>query len=161
MKRLSTLMAVCVVLVATPRGRSESVSSPVDRQKVLATAEALLANRPTALPAGANDPFHSTPFAEATGAIVHDSAQANDQASRRGHRSDKDLLAAIAVTLKPNGFFILDGESTLIFGQKRVKAGSPMTITFEGAEYTLEIVSVDRTSFTLRYNREEYTRPIK
>ncbi len=155
------MIAVCAVLAATPRGRSESVSTPADRQKTLATAETLLANHPTALPAGANDPFHSTAFAEATGAVVHDPAQAGDPASHRGRRNDKELLAAIAATLKPNGFFILGGEPTLIFGQKRVKAGSPMTITFEGADYTLEIVSVDRTSFTLRFNREEYTRPIK
>jgi hypothetical protein len=154
-------MTVGAVLLAAPHGRGESVSNPADRQKTLAIAETLLANRPTALPASANDPFHSVAFAEATGTSVHDATQTNDSASHHGHRSDKDLLAAIAVTLKPNGFFIFDGEPTLIFGQKRVKAGSPMTITFEGADYTLEIVSVDRTSFTLRLNREEYTRPIK
>ena len=34
-------------------------------------------------------------------------------------------------------------------------------ITFEGNQYTLEITSIDRTNFTLRLNREEFTRTIK
>jgi len=49
----------------------------------------------------------------------------------------------------------------LVFGQKRVKAGGLLTITFEGNEYTLEIVSIAPPNFTLRLNREEFTRPIK
>jgi hypothetical protein len=48
-----------------------------------------------------------------------------------------------------------------VFGQKRVKAGGFLTITFEGNEYTLEIASIERPNFTLRLNREEFTRPIK
>ncbi len=78
-----------------------------------------------------------------------------------GPRSGRDLLQAIGVSLKPSGFFVLGGEPTLVFGQKRVKAGGLLTITFEGSEYTLEIVSINQPNFTLRLNREEFTRPIK
>jgi hypothetical protein len=70
-------------------------------------------------------------------------------------------LQAIGASLKPSGSVTLGGEPTLIFGEKRVKAGGFLTITFEGSEYTLEIVSIDRPNFTLRLNREEFTRPIK
>ena len=76
-------------------------------------------------------------------------------------RSERQILQAIATSLKPTGNFIVSGEHTLIFGQKRVKAGGFLTITFEGTEYTLEITAIERTSFTLRLNREEFTRPIK
>jgi hypothetical protein len=78
-----------------------------------------------------------------------------------GPRSDREILAAIAVNLRPSGNFVLGGQQTLIFGQKRVKAGMPLTINFEGTEYTLEITAIDRANFTLRLNREEITRPIK
>jgi ribosomal 50S subunit-recycling heat shock protein len=76
-------------------------------------------------------------------------------------KTDRDIVRAIASSLKPTGNFILAGQPTLVFGQKRVKAGSLLTITFEGTEYTLEITAIERTSFTLRLNREEFTRPIK
>ncbi len=36
-----------------------------------------------------------------------------------------------------------------------------MTLTVERVEYTLEIVSVTPPNFTLRLNREQFTRPIK
>jgi hypothetical protein len=80
---------------------------------------------------------------------------------KTGPRNDRDVLNAIAAELKPTGFFVIGGKETLIFGQKRVKAGTPMTINFEGIEYTIEITAIDRTSFTLRLNREELSRPIK
>jgi len=72
-----------------------------------------------------------------------------------------ELLQAIATSLKPSGYIVLGGQPSISFGQKRVKAGGVLTITFEGNQYTLEIVSIDRTNFTLRLNREEFTRTIK
>jgi len=86
---------------------------------------------------------------------------AASEAPKAGPRSDHEILEAIGAQLKPTGNFNLNGQQTLIFGQKRVKAGMPMTINFEGTEYTIEITAIDRTSFTLRLNREELTRPIK
>jgi hypothetical protein len=78
-----------------------------------------------------------------------------------GPRGDRELLEAIAKSLKPSGYIVLGGQASLSFGQKRVKAGGILTITFEGSQYTLEITSIDRTNFTLRLNREEFTRTIK
>ena len=78
-----------------------------------------------------------------------------------GPRNPRELLRTIAAGLKPSGVVVVGGEPTLVFGQKRVKAGGVLTITFEGAEYTLEIVSVFHPNFTIRLNREEFTRPIK
>jgi len=152
-------MLIAAASLAVGSLKSQQVTNPGDRQRSLAVAETLVAIRPAALPANALDPFHSAAFAEATGAVRPDQLSGGD--SHQAHRSDRDRLAAIAATLKPNGYFVMGGEPVLLFGQKRVKAGSPMTITFEGSEYTIEIVAVDRTSFTLRLNREEYTRPIK
>jgi hypothetical protein len=78
-----------------------------------------------------------------------------------GPRGDRELVEAIAKSLKPSGYIVLGGQASLSFGQKRVKAGGILTITFEGSQYTLEITSIDRTNFTLRLNREEFTRTIK
>ena len=105
------------------------------------------------------DPFHSSAFSE-----MISGPKANPTAAVAlgvSPRSEREILQAIATSLKPSGNFILSGQPTLVFGQKRVKAGGLLTITFEGTEYTLEITAIERTSFTLRLNREEFTRPIK
>ncbi|MEO6994882.1 MAG: hypothetical protein ABI273_14840 [Lacunisphaera sp.] len=131
------------------------VLAPAKRQEVLNKAKKLLAPREV-VPA-AVDPFHSEKFAE----IIAGPRAPVAAAVMVAPKSDRDILQGIAANLKPSGNFVMDGVSTLLFGQKRVKAGEHLTITFEGTEYTLEIAAIERTSFTLRLNREEFTRPIK
>lgn len=135
------------------------VLSPVARKEALAKAEALLSQKPLGLPADAIDPFHSEAFAEATGHVVH--ANNDSGTPKPGPKSERDILVGIASGLKPTGNFVIAGQPTLFFGQKRVKPGTTLTINFEGAEYIVEITAIDHTSFSLRLNREEYTRPIK
>jgi hypothetical protein len=149
----------------------EGVVNPARRQEVLDVSKGLLA--PKNLPAVGKDPFHSEAYAESIAGgtrgtetpspATGESTATTKVAAPAGPRSAHELLQAIATSpsLKPSGYFVLGGQPTLVFGQKRVKAGSFLTITFEGAEYTLEIVSIDRPNFTLRLNREEFTRPIK
>ncbi len=105
------------------------------------------------VPASVADPFHSEAFGD---------AKAPDKPGTPISIAPKiPVLEAIAQRLKPSGYFVLGGQPTLVFGEKRVKAGGFLTITFEGTEYTLEITAIDRANFTLRLNREEFTRPIK
>lgn len=134
------------------------------RAEALAAAQAIVQPRDPSLPAGLANPFFSEAFAAAAGmaaaapAGVDDSAAA---ASKSGPRSPRDLLAAISDALRPSGYIVMGGVPSLSFGQKRVKAGEPLTITFEGTEYTVEIAAIDRTHFTVRLGNETYTRPIK
>ena len=140
------------------------VQSPTKRQEVVDKAKKLLATRE--IPAAAADPFHSEAFNEIVagvgrGPAVTTSSGEAEPAKQAGPRTGRDQLKAIAEGLKPSGYIVLSGQPTLLFGQKRVKAGGFVTITFEGTEYTVEITSIDRPNFTLRLNREEFTRPIK
>jgi hypothetical protein len=138
------------------------VANPTKRHESLESAKALLTGQTVSLPANLVNPFNPPAFAEVTGARVpNPGAVENPAAHPAGPRSDRDILQAIASGLKPTGFFVLSGQPTLVFGQKRVKAGGYVTITFEGTEYTLEITVIERPNFTLRLNREEFTRPIK
>ena len=136
----------------------EDVIAPIKRQEVLDQAKKLLVMRNVA-PVTV-DPFHSERFSEMVAGPSHVAATPT-VAVVVAPRTEKEILQAIALSLKPTGNFVLSGEPTLVFGQKRVKGGGLMTITFEGKEYTLEITAIERTSFTLRLNREEFTRPIK
>lgn len=149
------------------------VVAPPKRTESLATAQKLLATRDAAAPAGLADPFHSEAFANT--AATSGTAAAGSQVpggpigsgaagatTRPGApRGTRDLLQAIGDALRPSGYIVMGGSPSLSFGQKRVKPGGTLTITFEGVEYTLEVTAIDRTNFTLRLNNEEYTRPIK
>lgn len=164
------LLLLLVALAAAAHAQAQSaVPLPAKRQDLLAGVTAMLARKDAPLDAALPNPFFSTPFAEALGQSVEPApadASASSPATAAvtkpaGPRGDRDLLAAIAASLKPSGYIVLGGQPSLSFGQKRVKPGGLLKITFEGAEYTLEITAIDRANFTLRLNREEFTRPIK
>lgn len=158
-------LACLVGLLAGPRllADVEAIIAPAKRLEVLDRARQLFATKEImATPA---NPFFSETFNEVRlggGQTQGDPSVATaTPAAPAGPKSSRDLLQAIATSLKPSGYYVFGGEPTLVFGQKRVKAGGLLTINFEGKEYTLEVTTLDRTHFTLRLNREEFTRPIK
>jgi hypothetical protein len=138
--------------------RAADVSIPAKRQEALNSGKTLLA--PGEATVSVKDPFHSEAFIEI---LLGSRSQGSSETPvvRPQVRTDRDILQAIAANLKPSGYFVLGGQPTLVFGQKRVKAGGSLVIPFEGTDYTLEVVSIERPNFTLRLNREEFTRPIK
>lgn len=158
------LSRLAFVLVAACAARGEDVVNPAKRQASLAAAKEALAMRESA--PIAKDPFHSEAYAEALAASTGRAAASTGAetavagAATTGPRSNRDVLQTIAMTLKPR-YMEVGGKPILFFGQKRVNPGGSLTINFEGSEYTLEIVSIDKPNFTLRLNREEFTRPIK
>jgi hypothetical protein len=169
MKTSRLLLGICALfLTGGTLASAQAVLAPAKRQQSLDRGKALVTLRevvPTAV-----DPFYPAAFKETVASMgraaggptppVNDSGPAVP-ATPTGPRNDRELLQAIATSLKPSGYIVLNNEPSLSFGQKRVKAGGTMTINFEGNQYTLEVVSIDRTNFTLRLNREEFTRTIK
>jgi hypothetical protein len=158
------LLLALVAAGAIHAAEGEAVINSTKRQEVLNLAKSLLST-PSPAVVG-RDPFHSEEYAASIaggGGPSSTTVIVPDKPTPTGPRTPRDLLQAIATsaTLKPSGYFVLSGQPTLVFGQKRVKAGGLLTITFEGTEYPLEIVSIIPPNFTLRLNREEFTRPIK
>ena len=146
--RILPLVAL-MVLAQGVLGAAETVLAPAKRLDTISQAKSLLAEKATAF--SGKNPFNPEGVKiEGTGPVVTTQPDA-----------PRNLIQVIGESLKPSGYFVINGEPTLVFGQKRVKAGGLLTITFEGSEYTVEIVSIDRPNFTLRLNREEFTRPIK
>lgn len=74
---------------------------------------------------------------------------------------DRELLNALASKIQPKGTFGLGSQSLLSFGKRNLRVGDRLTVNYDGQDYILELVSFDRTNFTLRLNHEEITRPIK
>lgn len=151
--RLRVLAVLAALTAFVSHASANTVSNPAKRAETLEKAKDLLTEKTPVL--STKNPFNPEGFGE-NQEDVGPVAQVIP-----GPRSNRELLQEIGSSLKPSGFFVIGGEPTLVFGQKRVKAGGLLTITFEGNEYTLEIVSIDRPNFTLRLNREEFTRPIK
>ena len=76
---------------------------------------------------------------------------------------DRQILETIAPRVTPDGTALLPrtGEPVLFFRQKKLKVGDHLTITFDGHDYEVEITAIDRTTFTMRLNSAEITRPIQ
>ena len=74
---------------------------------------------------------------------------------------DREILEALAAQLTPTGVIQIGSSPRLVMGSKRFEVGTRFTVTYNNQDYELELVSIDRTTFTLRYRGEEYTRPIK
>jgi hypothetical protein len=78
----------------------------------------------------------------------------------------RDILETIASKVNSTSSITMGGVTSLFVklpggGQKRLKVGDKLTITFEGSDYELEIAAIDSTTFTLSLNNEKITRPIK
>lgn len=74
--------------------------------------------------------------------------------------AQKKLLAALAAQINPSGTFILGGTPRLLIGGKQFQVGTRFNTTFKSQDFALELVAIDRTSFTLRLGNQEVTRPI-
>jgi hypothetical protein len=157
--RVIGLTGLCLLAAAPLGAQVEAIVAPAKRTEVLARAQQIFAAKP--VPSNAANPFFSESFNEVRFGTSGQAQLDTNTPAPVGPKTGSALLQAIALSLKPSGYFVFGGEPTLVFGQKRVKAGGLLTINFEGSEYTLEVTKLDRTNFTLRLNREEFTRPIK
>lgn len=148
---LAALAAVPSLWAQKPRS---DINTPAARAAVLTRAEKLLKRNTDlseALPSEMRNPF----VAEAT-------EPAPDARSKSSlPRDDRERVAFLAGLLSPTGAAERDGEQFLLFGQRKVKVGETLPVAFENAQFDLEIVAIERGTFTVRLNRQEFTRPIK
>lgn len=78
-------------------------------------------------------------------------------------RSSRELLELIAANVRPTGTMILRGEPILLFGGRGrpMKVGDALNVAVEGVTYSVTISAIESTSFTLRLNNEQISRPIE
>lgn len=146
---LAVLLAI-LSLVQIAGAASADIQPPKKRELVVEQATQLAkASAPEAAlpPDNLRNPFLATAVEEARTARP---------------TSDKDLLAILAEQLQPLGTMGIDGNLMLrLKGQKAVKVNEKLTLSFDGTMYDVEVVAIDQTNFSLRYNQTEITRPIK
>lgn len=147
-----------LALVARAAG---NIDLPTRRQQVVETAErltrpAIPAPLPPNLVSMFNPPGFDQPDADER------AARPAGSAAPAGPATARELLEEIAGRIPPTGTMTdLAGETLLTFGTKKVRRGDIIGVEYNGQTYDLELVAIDRTTFTLRYRGEETTRPIK
>jgi hypothetical protein len=129
-------------------------------------AQLTAAPKAAALPPGVVNPFNPASFNTPDPEEARLAAEAAEAARRAGAvvtrpTTPRELLAAIAAEIKPTGVAVLGSESILLIGSRKLRVGDPIAATFDGKPFTVTVTGITRTSFTLRLNGEEFTRPIK
>jgi hypothetical protein len=125
--------------LATPEKRREFIDQATELGRPVA---------PVPLPAGLKNPF----------VLSRDDSVGVGVKQLAG---DRQVLEALAPHIAPSGVVTqVDGSPMLLLGEKKLKVGEYLTITFEGTVYMVEVSAISHSSFTLRLNKEEITQPI-
>ena len=140
---------------------------PPDHRRALVEKAERLAQTPAPIPVPAevpgpfNPPGFDRPDTPQGGEASGQKAADGKPAAPALPQTDQELLAAVAAKIPTTGTMIIGGKPLLISGTHRIEAGSRFTVVYNGQDYELELVAIDRTTFTVRYKGEEFTRPIK
>lgn len=159
--------AVLALLGAAPLAAQQSdLAPPAKRATTVELADRLVQPRVlSAMPESLVVPFNPAGFELPDPEEIKAQQAAAVAAAAAGTPlrpvGDRNVLATLAEKLSPSGTAIIGGDPILLFGSRRLKVGDRLTVTYEGADYQLDITAITRTTFTLRLNREEITRPIK
>lgn len=152
---------------------SADLQPPQVRQNSVTNAEKLWQRRPPPpLPAEMPSPFSPADFdrpdtsdVPAGNPAVSQSdtkkGAAGPSVQRTAPVGDRDILEKLAAQLSPTGMIMLRGSPRLVLSNKPFEVGTRFTATYNNQDYELELVAIDRTTFTLRYRSEEIIRPIK
>lgn len=165
-------LAAATLGTLAPRLAAKPLSDLISPEKRRATVEQAqklvqapaLTPLPADLPQPFNPPGFEQPDAEevrAQAAAAAAAATATSAAGPTKPSTDRDLLEHIATRIQPSGIFRVGDTRFLTFGQKRVNTGDILTVTYDGQDYQIEVTAIDQSTFTLRLNKEEYTRPLK
>jgi hypothetical protein len=139
-------LAGVLCLAATAAAKSD-LATPDKRRESIDQAMALV--RPAAyipLPADLKNPF----------VLSRDSGGGGSKQLS----GDRQVLDAVAPNIVPSGVVQVGDSTILLLGEKKLKVGEYLTITFEGTQYMVELSAISHSSFTLRLNKEEITQPI-
>jgi hypothetical protein len=140
------------------------VPRPSTRKEIVAVAARLAADSsvgqldPTVNPF--NPAAYGQPDADELAAIAAARAAEEAASNKAKPANEAELLERIAERVIPSGTMTLNGEPLLIFGQRKLRMGDHLTVTYDGRDYDLELTAIQRLNYTLRLNRAEIVRRI-
>lgn len=166
--RVLALLGLAFAAAAVPQGRAASrvtsdLPPPQKRQLSVASAERLAQRKmPAPAPSDLASPFNPPGFdrpeqVEQPVAPVSPGVPVPPPAPI----GVRETLEKLAGQIVPSGMIQVGAKPRLIINGKAFEVGTRFTATYNSEDYELELVTIDRTTFTLRYRGEEITRPIK
>ena len=149
--------------MAAQAARAVSDLQPPQKRQVSVDLAEKLASRsaPAAAPENLISPFNPKDFDKVEAAEVPVAVAGTVAVAPPPPPGDRQILEMVAAQLTPTGTIQMEGAQLLVMGSKRFQVGDRFIVTMNGQDHELEIIAIDRTTFTLRFNREELTRPIK
>lgn len=162
--RLPLLLSLGALSLVTLEAASSDILPP-SRRKATVELAGSLSTAPVLqpLPADMKSPFTPPGFDQPDPAELAARAAAQAAANSQPSKptSDRELLSTISDKLTPSGSAFVSGEQVLLFPGKKLRKGDKFIITYDGRDFELELTDIQRTTFSLRLNRAEITRPIK
>lgn len=146
---------ILACLVVSPAAAQE-ISAPEAREALLERTERLVPVPPDAIVerfADVVDPFY-LPEAEET------EGPATGEVTPRGP-SEREILEALADRIQPSGIMVTGGEQVLLFGERRVRAGDVLQLSYQGETRRVVVDAVSQRSFTLRFGQEKISKPVQ
>lgn len=156
MKNIHHMSIWLLAVAAALQSYGGEVSSSSKRQGTLDLAARLLA--PRANPAAQLPDNLPNPFNPEVKIIK---GTENKGPKAQPERTDRETLEKIATGITPSGMMMLRDKPILIFREKKLKVGDNMKVNYGGFDYVVVVTAIESSSFTLRLNSEEVTRPIK
>lgn len=166
---LHPISRACILLLvaALPAGAfaaraTSDLLPPQRRQATVDKAQRLAEpNTPPPLPEDLPSPFNPVDFDKPDPADMPVAAAAPGALPPPPPPTDSEIVEILAAQLTPTGAIEWEGRPLLVMGSRRFQVGTRFIVTYNNQDYELELVSIDRTNFTIRYRGEEFTRPIK
>jgi len=162
---LASVLGAALPAAALAARVNPDLPAPQKRQTSVATAERLAEKAtPPPLGPGLVSPFNPLGFdqpdpSSAPAAPVARGGGTTPAPARA--LTARETLELLAAQITPTGMIMLRDTPRLIIGSKPFEVGTRFTATYNNQDYELELVAIDRTTFTLRYRGEDITRPIK
>ncbi|MDQ8186101.1 hypothetical protein [Pelagicoccus sp. SDUM812002] len=75
--------------------------------------------------------------------------------------TDEELLKELSNYVNPTGIFMFGGEFYLIFKEKKLKMGSGLGITYNGAEYSVNITEITGSTYKISRGDSELQLKLK
>ncbi len=162
---LAFFLAGAPAVFAQAKGVKSDINPTATRAATVEKAQRLTRQIEVAdLPPTTVSPFNPASF----NALDPEEERLAAEAARRARpvaaprvASDRDLVIAIANQIRPTGMMNLGGDPILLIGSRKIRVGESLSASYEGNPVVVTVTAIDRTSFTLRLNSEEFTRPIK
>ena len=155
--RLLSLLGALSAMASAARAQAD-IAAPKLREQIVADAVRITETRSSA--AALPSPLPN-PFVPKQSAIEPEQNTTTPTVVPAPSLAGAELLATLSARIPATGTVNLGGEPILLLGQKRLKVGDTVTISFEGQSYELSIAAVTSTSFTVKRGENIHTRPVR